>query len=354
MAEDFFTNNFVSPEARQELELLVFSAMKTALEVHSHGVAPQTDRVLQICREAIPELFNDDSILRKSAEPTIVQKYRQKAHLMGISPLDLLERDIKENEDLLKNRAPEDDVDRVRKEKNQLLKCKAWLADVVESENQILNHDSRAIRSIEGKTVTPKQRGRSSIYRTKSKILVLEMLHPDKPEHTLGADLIYENYHPTEQKLRFVHVQYKLWDKDDRIYHTRGNLGKQLTRLEENICTGGYCEKDTQGASFRMPYCAAFVRLTERLQSLTSTPVSKGNFIPVCTCQSLMASHLKVDKENIKGQSLDHQTFESLFNEDMLGSRWLTFDEVRTLYNDHGIATPDDRLILFAKEVGRT
>ncbi len=44
------------------------------------------------------------------------------------------------------------------------------------------------------------------------KVLRLRVLHPDRPEHITGADIIYERHDLKSNKVSFISVQYKIWE----------------------------------------------------------------------------------------------------------------------------------------------
>ena len=58
----------------------------------------------------------------------------------------------------------------------------------------------------------------------------------------------------------------------------------------------------------------------------------------------------KIEKEKIKNQSLSHKVFEEIFNSNMLGSRWLPYDDVEKLYRDHRIIEPEETIVIHAQE----
>jgi hypothetical protein len=60
----------------------------------------------------------------------------------------------------------------------------------------------------------------------------------------------------------------------------------------------------------------------------------------------------KISRKNIRSECITHKVFEELFNTNMLGSRWLTYDEMEELYIKHGILESDERIILHAQEFG--
>jgi len=44
--------------------------------------------------------------------------------------------------------------------------------------------------------------------------------------------------------------------------------------------------------------------------------------------------------------------FEELFNANMLGSKWLTYEELEKLYREHKILEADEHIIIHAQEFG--
>ena len=69
------------------------------------------------------------------------------------------------------------------------------------------------------------------------RVLRICVLHPDPPEHKLGADLVYE-FHDLEKNIvRTAFVQYKLWDGRSLSHDPR--MAGQLTRLRSFGCKGG-------------------------------------------------------------------------------------------------------------------
>jgi hypothetical protein len=52
----------------------------------------------------------------------------------------------------------------------------------------------------------------------------------------------------------------------------------------------------------------------------------------------------------VRSESVTHKVFEEMLNANLLGSRWLTYNELEELYNKHGILEPYERVVLQAQE----
>jgi hypothetical protein len=61
------------------------------------------------------------------------------------------------------------------------------------------------------------------------------MLHPEKPEHATGADLLYEMCSPRDRKVRITLVQYKVWS-GEVLYLSKSRVQQQLDRLRSTVC----------------------------------------------------------------------------------------------------------------------
>lgn len=67
------------------------------------------------------------------------------------------------------------------------------------------------------------------------------MLHPDNAENILGADLIYENIDTKSGHVRFLHMQYKIWNNKSLNFKA-GSLAAQIEKLDKNLYKAGYCK----------------------------------------------------------------------------------------------------------------
>src|SRR2546421_13039628 len=62
----------------------------------------------------------------------------------------------------------------------------------------------------------------------------------------------------------------------------------------------------------------------------------------------------KIDSKTFRSESATHHVFEDLFNANMLGSRWLTYEELEELYQNHKILEADERITIHAQEFSRS
>lgn len=57
-----------------------------------------------------------------------------------------------------------------------------------------------------------------------------------------------------------------------------------------------------------------------------------------------------VTKSTLREQSLTCETFEELFSNGMLGSRWMGYEEVQNLYRSHKILDSSETIIIHAQQ----
>jgi hypothetical protein len=60
----------------------------------------------------------------------------------------------------------------------------------------------------------------------------------------------------------------------------------------------------------------------------------------------------KIESKVIRSEAVTHKVFEEMFNANLLGSRWLTYEEIETLYRDHKVLEPTERIVLHVQEFG--
>jgi hypothetical protein len=191
-----------------------------------------------------------------------------------------------------------------------------------------------------------------------NRTLRITVLHPDPPEHKIGADLIYEFHDLVEEKVRVAFLQYKMWDKKKLPYDPRMN--RQLERLTGIGCKGQLCLNeggDNEPSTYRFPYCCAFLRPTDRLQHQDATLQSSGLHIPLCvalhswTNTELGAKVIK--RSTIEKQAISHAIFEYLFVCSFVGSREIGTQELEKYYHDWGILDGEECIILHAQEFAK-
>jgi hypothetical protein len=231
---------------------------------------------------------------------------------------------------------------------------------------EIVGRELRATRRTEGRSIL------GDVFRTKRALLVsgegdgymeyrldryrflrIRMLHPDIPEHKLGADVIYEHLDWRNRTARLAMVQYKTWDR--RSFHEGPRVKKQLEKLRSFGCAAGLCQ-DEPGAKppYRLPFCTCFLRPTDRVQYPNSDLVSSSLHIPLCVVDNCWEDNARggrsLRREAVNGQSISHELFEKLFNARMLGSREITWAELERLYRTIQIFDQDETVVIHAQE----
>jgi hypothetical protein len=181
------------------------------------------------------------------------------------------------------------------------------------------------------------------------------LLHPDKPEHILGADLVYEQFNVETEKLRLAILQYKTWDKGVLYINSSNGSEAQLLKLKKHLCDNNFCSapQHLDGLfDYRFPYCCAFLRPTDKIQNSDSKMISHGIHIPVCSALQIKSENgNKIEKSQIRHATLTHEVFENLFNHSFIGSRWISMTEVEEFYRDKKILESDQFIKLYAKEI---
>jgi hypothetical protein len=183
--------------------------------------------------------------------------------------------------------------------------------------------------------------------------LRMRILHPDKPEHIFGADLIYEVFDLKRKLARFVHLQYKSWNTNV-LYFSDKRMKAQIAKMEKNLCESGYCHShdgNKHSLTYRLPFCSAFLRPTSKLQNNDSKLISTGIHIPICSAKEIVDIDNKITSLNTIEQSVSYNIFEELFVNNSLGSRWVKMDELDQFYEEKGFNSLTDNIRIHAQEV---
>lgn len=351
-------------QRRLDAEWTTLNAIRETLGIANTGPADSTyTSALALGREAAPQLFDPQfSLIAAAQEPPLVREYRQRAEAKSIldghpiSPLELLDGDLATDERLLE--ASSYGSDQLKRSVTSLRRAREWFVERVYSEHKLISRDVYAAKRPE----LPIPRRAADNYVEYplpfDRALRIRILHPDRPEHTTGADLVYEVCEEEQRRARVAFVQYKIWDGKSLRFSNSRNLSDQLAKLETVCCKAGLCRaptpvSETPPDSYRLPYCAAFLRPTDRLQRPDAALISSGVHVPVCVTLTVSLDSVGgrvLRRDPIRGRSVSQKLFEELFSRNMLGSRWLTYDEVKELYRTHGILESDQRIVVHAQE----
>ncbi|ADB19245.1 conserved hypothetical protein [Pirellula staleyi DSM 6068] len=317
------------------------------------------ERALEFGAVICPKILGPDvSLIRLHRESDTAREFRQRAIAMtlesgeNVEPVELLDQAINELRKL-QNTAKDykNSTDGLKRRLHELEKAKSEIAPQEHSEHEIIFRD---VYNIERKVP---EIGREKSYRDfrlpDDNILRIRVFHPDKPEHISGADIVYEKHHPSEEKATIAAIQYKIWE-DKTLYLNDTRMKDQLAKLKSFTCDKNTCVANSTDHSFRFPFCASFLRPTDRLQLPNQKLISSGEHIPICQINAVKSTGPKgaecLTYANIRKMSLSHEEFESLFSTGKIGSRTLTYTELRELYEDIPELSNSNRLFIHVQD----
>jgi hypothetical protein len=359
--EDTNSENSTNFHNRLDTEWTTLNAIREMLGISLKGtLSPTYKQALDFGKVIAPELFNTKtSLLGKEEEPALVQEYRQRAdglsqiRNVSIEPLTLLDEDIALSQNLIRTSG---ERDKIRRRLDMLTSIRSYFLPRPYTENELILRDVyTAEREVLSSPLTS-ARGRDYSLPN-GRGLRIRLLHPDPPEHSMGADLIYEHYWEKRRVARLALVQYKIWHNRTLYLSQAANLEAQLQRLKSNFCDQELCtlqKESERERSYRLPYCLAFLRPTDKIQDPNGKLVSSGLHVPVCVINRLInsgeAESRKIQSNYIRSEAVTHKVFEEMLNANLLGSRWFTYDELEVLYKSHKLFQPNERITIHAQE----
>lgn len=349
---------------RLDSEWMMLNAVRDTIRIAAKGDSAKStyDKAFSLGGALYPDLLGEDvSLLRRSRESDTTREYRQKAELLGlqhnkaVTPLALLKEDITEYEELIKiagrNREDRKQSDQLKKRLVLLRKARDELDTSRHSENQLIFRDAYNVERnfpamFQGK-------GWRDFRLPDERYLRIRVLHPDVPERISGVDIIYENHDLADQVVSLVAVQYKIWE-GRVLYLNDKRLRNQLKKMESFVCSNSACGGPPEETNYRFPYCAGFLRTTDRIQYSDQSLISTGEHIPICKIDSWAthgpANAPVLEYSAIRGRSLSHEVFENLFNSGKIGSRPFNYPELEDLYSKFQIIENPDRVIIYSQE----
>ncbi|MCP1454577.1 hypothetical protein [Pseudomonas kilonensis] len=345
-------------------EWLALNALRAMVKIATKGDMTKGtyENTLELGGELYPELLGPEhSLLRRERESDTVKEFRQRANLLSVqqernvAPVELLQVEI----DLLKSLLEIAKLDRDNQSKTDQLKrklavyekAKEELSPAEHTENKLIFRDAyNADREL---PTLGNGLGRKDYQLPDGNRLRLRVLHPDKPEHITGADVIYERHDELTQTVNLVVVQYKIWD-GKKLYLSDERLQGQLARLKCFTCDQQLCKDTSAEQPYRFPHCSAFLRPTDKLQSANQKLISRGEHLPLCNvdrCKSLSRSGgYKLEYDKIKPTSLTSELFEHMFNRGKIGSRALSYEELEDIYRNSSIIDRSESVVVYAQE----
>lgn len=354
------------PEDRNDLAFQLVVAMRDTINIaKKKGYKSTYENAIQQFHDFSPELYSDivESLPQRNlSEDAKVYIAKAEAKSLAatdkITPLELLDEDINELRVLIAQNA-EMAFDQKKILKQKILSLESLrksLKPRTLSEHRILSRDaSRADRNDFGAQFISGNDFFVDYKITDEKFLRIRLLHPDQAEHMTGADLIYEQHDEERGLIRILFLQYKIWDNGVLYFSQAKNLKAQVEKLESCVCQNKYCSPPsiaTGYKEYRYPYCSAFVRPTDKLQNQHEKLVSSGVHIPICTMiKHIKDGYEKIDRKQMRFDTLNHELFEQLFNRGFIGSQWFEQETIEDFYKKYKILESDESVIFYAREV---
>lgn len=355
-----------SQDKQKDLAFQIVVAIRDTISLAKKSdPQPTYENAIRILHDISPELYNDviNQLPQKNLSET-AKFYQGKAEVQShidkkeITPTQAIQIDIDELQELL-SKSNDLDSDKKHILSQRLFQLEATKVNLKPrqiNENRILQRDfSKVDRTDFGCKFIQSDDFKIDYSLKNNSFLRIRLLHPDRPEHVTGADLIYEQHNEETGKIRLMLLQYKIWEDGVLYFSQAGNLEAQLLKMKTLLCDKGFCDKPEKlknELDFRFPYCSAFLRPTDKLQQSNEKLISSGIHIPVCSALQFKADgETKIDKKYIRHQTLTHKIFEHLFNRALVGSKWLSESEVEKLYLDNEIIDSDDTIKIYAREI---
>jgi hypothetical protein len=352
----FFQDDAVGEGERRNLAFQVVNALRETVSIAARSPSQVTyEQTLDLINDLYPELYQDFvALLSNRNESETVKFYKEKAEALStaervINPLDLVEKDVAEMQKLLER----GNKFALKRKLIELLAAAKQFRPREVSEHKILNHDFYLAErgGYFGKTLYENDQYKD--YKlSDNRVLRLRLLHPDHGETITGTDLIYEVFDLLNERVRFAHLQYKVWNNGE-LYLNDARMGKQLEKIGNNLCLANYCNgyKDETDRPYRMPYCSGFLRPTDKVLDSSSKLKSTGIHVPICAVNALRKTATKLTKANSSDRAVSHHIFEDMFNSNLLGSRWIPMDELDVVYKRKGLDSLTENIRVHAQEV---
>ena len=365
LKEEYFESDRFTAEEKANTAFQIVTGMRDVLNVALKGTyVPTYEKAIAYIKDISPNIHNAIvSHLPDKNESDLAQRFREEAEAEfeeeDVSQLqvdDIAVRNINAaidrcNEIIQKNSVASKEVKANKSYKRQLIKAiKSFITRDL-NEHEVLMHDFTAVDR-PGIELIAREFDRQDYRMYDGKVLRIYMAHPNSIEQTLGVDVIYECYDLTLGLVRFTNLQYKTWKLSHLDFDEREE--RQLKRLENNNCRCNHCALPQAYGSispYRFPYCAAFVRPTNRVMAKGSKMKTMGDHVPLCKLNELRAGGSPISKQLIQANSLTQQSFEEAFNKFHVGSRWMEVGDLEQFYAKRKLKDMADNVRIIVQEI---
>jgi len=345
---------------RLDAEWVTLNAVRELMRMATHGDSSQStyDQALELGARICPQVLGDDvSLLKRDRESPTVREFRQRAEAKSrktgepVSAASLLESEVAEYRDLLSTARNRQRTDQLKSRLTQMEQALADIAPNRHSESQLIWRDAYSIHR-DAPDLKIGQ-GHKDFLLPDNNVLRVRVTHPERAESISGADIIYERHSPGNRTVNVVGVQYKIWE-ERTLYLNDDRTRRQLSRMEEFFCKRGLCKPGDTDHTFRFPFCSAFLRPTDRLQSPNQELRSTGEHIPICLINDVKRTGIRgadvLQYDDLRHMSLSYSVFEELFTSGKLGSRTLRYDELQQLYSVFDEMIDKDHILIHAQD----
>lgn len=354
---NYFDNNEIVEGDRRNTAFQTSVAIREAVTLALNNPQPiKYEVALDYIYDLSPEIYSQViELLKHKNESEDVKYYKELAMAQSgsdnqINPVDLINVEIEKLEPIIEKATEKRSLNI---KLARLIAAKEFFKERRLSEHKILQHDTYlATRPYFDKKIYDGDSYQD--YKiSKNKYLRLRLLHPDKAEAITGADLIYEQFDLLNDRVRFVQLQYKVWDTKT-FYLSDKRLQEQVKKMNSHLCKGNYCAGNhgkNHSKKFRFPYCSGFIRPTDNKFSPNSKMISSGFHLPICEAIKQISLNKNLPYRDLKDKSLTHKIFEETFMSNKLGSRWMPISELNSFYKKLGLDFVNDTIRVHAQEV---
>lgn len=357
---NYFDDKSIDEDERRNNGFQAVVAVREAITIANKSQQPLSyQTALGYIRDVDENVYDSISkLMIDKNESDTVRLYKELAEADStldniVKPEDLIQKDININKEKLEKLAGKKSTS-IKKKIIELATALEYFSPQPIYENNILNRDYSF--GSEYHNVFTKELYSNDKYTDfklpNNRILRLRFLHMAKEETILGADLVYEQFDLQEERVRFVYLQYKMWNTKSITIDQRSR--NQILRMEQILCKSKNCsgyDGNKSPNNFRFPFCSAFFRPTSNLQNNESRLVTTGTHVPICEVQKLIKDKDKVDKKEFLGKSISHLIFEEMFNSNMIGSKWIPIDKLEEFYEQNNLLSHTNYIRLHAQEI---
>jgi hypothetical protein len=353
---NYFDSSSIPEDERRQHAFQLTNAYREAIGLAWEKQPPTYEQVLDMIFSQNVEVYNSiTSLLTAKNKSDEVKTFIELAEAQStdekkINPVDLIEEQLK-----IFKTAIESSKNKkyLLRKLSQLNKTKKYFEPRAPIENTVLRKDygTNLRNNFISKPIYVGDNFQD--FRvSENKILRVRLAHMEKLEGITGVDMVYEQFDLPREKVRFVSMQYKMWNTNILYFTKDAHVKKQLDKMEKHICNAHFCKgPQKRNNDFRFPFCSAFLRLTSHIQFADSGLISTGIHLPLCMVREIQKTDVKITKENSEETSLSHLIFEEAFHKNLVGSRWLSFDELENFYQKHGVNSEVDTIRLHCQEI---